>query len=232
MEAEVKDLVQNLESPTKVTCGSRTYHLGRLEGKDVVIALSRIGKVASASTITTLIDRFKASTVIFTGVAGGIAPYINIGDVVLATQVLQCDMDASALVEFKKFEIPLLGKIYFDLSADLRAKARTAIATFIKSDPKHNGAKLVEGIVASCDRFVVDPKQKESFAREIPGLLAVEMEGGSVGQVCFEWNVPLVLIRSISDTADHNSHIDFNKFLVDVAAPLSAGVVRALLRTI
>lgn len=230
MEEEVRDLLSDMSGADKVSLGSRTYHVGKLEGRDVVICLSRIGKVASASTATTLINHFKASSIIFTGVAGGVAPEIKIGDVVLASKVMQFDMDASPIMNFKRFEIPLLGKIYFDLCGDLRGKARAAISEFLGEDPKHLGSRLHEGIIGSSDHFIDDPVRKASLLREIPDLLAVEMEGGAVGQVCSEWNVPLLLIRSISDTADHNSPADFPKFLTEVAAPLSAGVVRRILR--
>lgn len=230
MEEEVRDLLSFMTDTTKVALGSRTYHVGKIEGRDVVVCLSRIGKVASASTATTLLNHFKASSIIFTGVAGGVAPQIKIGDVVLASKVMQFDVDASPIMNFKRFEIPLLGKIYFDLCQDLRGKARHAIQSFLDADPGHKGAALHEGIIGSSDHFIDCPKRKEALIKDIPGLLAVEMEGGAVGQICSEWNVPLLLIRSISDTADHNSPSDFPKFLSEVAAPLSAAVVREVLR--
>ncbi len=230
MPEEVRDIIASLEQSSTIECGSRTYYQGKLEGQSVVVVLSRIGKVAAASTATTLIDRFKATTLFFTGVAGGIAPHLKQGDVVLAARTMQCDVDASAVMGFKRFEIPLLNRIYFELCEQLRAKARTAISSFIQSDPLHQGAALHEGLIASCDQFVMDATHKESLATAIPDLLAVEMEGGAVSQVCYEWGVPLLLIRSISDTTDSNSVGDFGEFVATLAAPLSAGVVRSILR--
>ncbi len=229
MPEEVEAILASIKNVSIDVRGSREYHCGTLEGQNVVVVLSRVGKVAAASTATTLINHFAAKSIIFTGVAGGVAPHIRIGDVVIATSLIQHDLDASAIMRFKKFEIPLLGVTEIQTDSVLRGRARRACERFVAGDPRHRGAKVYEGIIASGDQFIFDKRKSESLCSEIPGLLAVEMEGAAVAQVCYEWKVPFVIVRSISDNADHNSIVDFPRFVQEVAAPLSAGVVKSLL---
>jgi len=230
MEEELSALLPALTNRTQTEIGSRCYYCGQIEGKDVAIALSRIGKVAAASSVTTLIDRFAPSSIVFTGVAGSASPEVKIGDVVVASSLIQHDMDASAIMGFKRFEIPLLGRSLFETDSTLRERALKAASDFISTDPKHKGSLVHQGIIASGDQFMVDTEKTKALVQAIPGLLAVEMEGAAVAQVCYEWKMPFIVLRSISDNADHQAHIDFPKFIKEIAAPLSAGVVHRLLK--
>ncbi len=93
--------------------GMRTYYSGRLFNEDVVLAFSRWSKVAAVSTVTTLIQKYNVDLVLFTGVAGALNSRLNVGDIIIADNLTQYDMDVSGLPRFKKFEIPLLGKCFF-----------------------------------------------------------------------------------------------------------------------
>ena len=110
MEEEIQLFKNDLEIISEETIGMRKYYTGRLFGKDIVLVFSRWGKVAAASTVTTLIQKFQVDLVLFTGVAGAVNSKLNVGDIIISKNLIQHDMDVTALPGFKKFEIPLLGK--------------------------------------------------------------------------------------------------------------------------
>ena len=229
MPEEISDLLKIVQDLNCEDFGKRSYYSGRINNKEVVIVLSRIGKVATASTATTLIDRFKVNSVVFTGVAGAISADLKIGDVVVANSLLQHDVDASAIMDFKKFEIPLLNKINFECCPDLIKKAVISAKKYISTHSTYGKAQVHCGIIASGDRFIFEQEDSKKLADEIQGLLAVEMEGASLAQICYEWDVPFCVIRTISDNANHSSVVDFPKFVKEFAAPFSAGIVANLL---
>ena len=165
-----------LQSPVRVQRAGREFWQGSLHGHAVVLALSRIGKVAAATTTTLLIEHFGVSTIVFTGVAGGLASQVRVGDVVVGTQYLQHDLDASPL--FARYEVPLYGLQRFNA---------------------------------------------------LPDGLCVEMEGAAVAQVCWDYQVPFVAVRTISDRADDTAHIDFPVFVRDVAGPYAVKCICAWL---
>lgn len=229
MPEEIAGLLSLLESSHNEIHGMRTYYCGKIGNQEVVIVLSRIGKVAASSTATTLIDRFKATKIIFTGVAGATAEHLKIGDIVIASSLLQHDLDASAIMNFEKFEVPLLNKIKFDCDTELVKYAVESAADYIRTHPNYSSAIVYQGLIASGDQFISSLEKTKSLHEEIPELLAVEMEGAAVGQICYEWNIPCTIIRTISDNANHNSVVDFPKFVKEFAAPFSAGIVVNLL---
>lgn len=230
MPEEVEALQRLIEVSGRETRGLREYLFGTIEGKDVVLVFSRMGKVACSSTATTLINHHSVDLIVFTGVAGGIDPEINVGDVVVGTEFVQHDIDISPLPEYKKFEIPLLGLTHLPAPHKYTSLAYEAAKSYLA---KHSPASKVHtGIIISGDQFIASPEKLHKLREEIPGALCVEMEGAALAQVCFECEVPFVVIRSISDKADSDAHVDFPKFLKEVAAPLSAGLVQSFLREI
>ncbi|MEO7888021.1 MAG: 5'-methylthioadenosine/adenosylhomocysteine nucleosidase, partial [Polaromonas sp.] len=116
---EQRGLMEMLHQPRKVLHAGRDFWLGDLHGRPVVLALSKIGKVAAATTATALIERFGVSRIVFTGVAGGLGAGVNVGDVVVATDFVQHDLDASPL--FPRYEVPLYGRTRFEGDAALTA---------------------------------------------------------------------------------------------------------------
>jgi adenosylhomocysteine nucleosidase len=239
MDEEVVRLREAMEAPERVALGGREYFRGRLFGRDCVLTSSRMGKVAAASTATTLLQRFGAGLVVFTGVAGGAAPEARAGDVVIADELVQHDMDARPIFP-RRFEIPLLGIVRFPARADLRAKALRAAEEFLAEDLEREvrpatlrrlgvvRPKALHGLVASGDRFVADPEVLAGIARDLPDLLCVEMEGAAVAQVCHEHGVPWVVARFLSDRADRSAAEDFLKFLPELAGGYARGFVRRL----
>lgn len=240
MPQEIDGVIGLLKNPKEVTLGMRTYTSGTINNIDVVVVFSRWGKVAAAATISTLIHVFNVTEVIFTGVAGAIDPILNIGDIVIAKRLYQHDMDARPLMQ--QFEIPLLGKTFFECDTEQLKHTKEAINPLILDNRLKDliGEKVLAqfgidtpnlhiGDIASGDQFFANNKQKEQLHKNLPTILCVEMEGAAVAQVCHEYSIPFLIIRTISDAADEQSHIDFPLFIKKVSSKYSVGIIKQLL---
>ena len=234
MEDEIALVSELLERPGRLAYGGRSFSQGRIGAHDAIVAISGFGKVAAASTVTTMIDRFGVTAVIFTGVAGGVGDGVSVGDLVVAKRLVQHDFDASPI--FERFVIPSLGTASIASDPAITA-ALTAAATEVASNPPRQleefgiaSIRSHTGVIASGDRFIDDPAEAAELTKAIKGLLAVEMEGAAVAQVCAERRVPFGVVRSISDRADATAPTDFLSFVSSVAAPLGAAVVVGALR--
>ena len=232
----VLDLLQN---PQCITRAGRDFWRGQLHGQPVVLALSRVGKVAAATTATTLIEYFGVERIVFTGVAGGIGADVNVGNVVIANSFLQHDLDASPL--FPKYQVPLYGRSIFDCDPKLIAMLSIAIQSIptwengdFCSFSAIQPVKLHQGLVVSGDRFVCSVAETSRLLSDLieAGFqpLAVEMEGAAVAQVCFDYGVPFAAVRVISDRADDTAHADFQKFVTEVASRYSVAIVDGFMR--
>lgn len=241
MESELRAILAQLRHQHKFTVGQRDFWLGTWHGHEVVAVLSRIGKVAAATTATALVERFGVGRIVFTGVAGGLAKGVSVGDVVVARHYLQHDLDVSPL--FPRYEVPLYGCSRFDTDAELsRALAQAAEA--VLSDPvglmgaqamsefSLSVPRLHRGLVISGDRFVSRTTESQALQQALPDALAVEMEGAAVAQVCHDYGVPFAAVRTISDRADDAAHRDFNRFVAAVASRYSAAIVSEMLRSL
>ncbi|WP_348797623.1 5'-methylthioadenosine/adenosylhomocysteine nucleosidase [Flavobacterium adhaerens] len=241
MPEEIEGVISLLKDKKTVVKGMRKYHLGLINDVEVVVVFSRWGKVASATTVTHLIVEFGITELIFTGVAGAINPNLNIGDIVIASSLVQHDLDARPIMS--QFEIPLIGK------TELCPEVNTVNEVFSKvSDLINNKVlinllfedvkeffslhrqKAVVGQIASGDQFFSSNEKKELLLKQLPEVLCVEMEGAAVAQVCFEYNIPFVIVRIISDSANDNSVIDFNEFVTKVASKFGLAIVLKLLK--
>ncbi len=205
----------------------REFHLGRLDGHDVILVRCGIGKVAAATTTAVLLDAFDAGALLFTGVAGGLGDGVRVGDIVVATTLLQHDMNAAPL--FPRWEVPLTGRARFDADAGWTARLVQA-SRALAADGAHAAAAATHaGLVVSGDRFVATRAESERLRADLPDALAVEMEGAAVAQVCHDFARPFGVVRTVSDRADDAAHGDFQRFVRDVAAPYSRDIVRAVL---
>ncbi|AHG92317.1 purine or other phosphorylase family 1 (plasmid) [Gemmatirosa kalamazoonensis] len=241
MPDEVRHLVDALRDVRTVTRGNRRYHRGTLWGHDVVVVFSHWGKVASAMTATTLVSELGAELLLFTGVAGGVDPTLRVGDVVVATRLVQHDLDARPL--FARHEIPLLGRTYLEADPTLRAAVHDAAATFLSEVANApdtpvatalravgvSAPRVVEGLVASGDRFFASDAARAELRRDLPETTCVEMEGAAVAQVCVEHGVPFAVVRTISDAAGDHAAVDFTTFLEAVASTYSHEILRRML---
>ena len=222
MDEELAAVLALMPDEHKVVVAGREFWQGHLHGHEVVAVLARIGKVAAATTAAVLIERFQVGRIVFTGVAGGLGPGVQVGDVVVASEFLQHDMDASPI--FPRHQVPLYGRSRFP--SDL-AMAEALCEAARRALPQ---ASVHQGLVISGDRFVSTTAEAQALQAELPEALAVEMEGAAFAQVCHDFGVPFAAVRTISDRADDAAHGDFLHFIRTVASPYSATIVETLLR--
>lgn len=228
LQEEQAGLITQMTAPEMVERGMRDYIRGNLWGVDCICVLSRLGKVASAATAATLIERFDVTHLVFTGVAGSADPLVKVGDIVIAENLVQHDMDTRPL--FPRFEIPLTGLSKFASDLALSVHLDNAAQQFLKLDLRSeisaeqrqvfrlHQPRVHRGLIASGDEFISSAARLQELKQHFPDLLAVEMEGAAVAQVCFEFGIPFSVIRTISDGANEDSAVDFLAFISQVAS--------------
>jgi adenosylhomocysteine nucleosidase len=243
MPEELQAFLDLMPDEACVERGGRTFWQGHLQGRQVVAVLSGIGKVAAATTATLLADAFGVSQIWFTGVAGGLGEDVRVGDVVVADTLLQHDLDASPL--FPRYEVPGLGVSHLHPSSPLVTSFAEAVRDTFSLQAFTPGGPLSHihldtlglrvprvhvGLIVSGDQFVNSAQDADTLRHHLPDVLAVEMEGAAVAQVCAAFGLPYAVVRTISDRADASAHMDFNRFVREVASPYSLAIVLALLR--
>jgi adenosylhomocysteine nucleosidase len=232
-------LLEQLKGARQQTVAGRDFWRGQLHGQPAVLGLSRIGKVSAALTAAVLIGHFGVSRIVFTGVAGGLAPGVKVGDVVLADDFIQHDLDASPL--FSRYEVPLYGRSRFLCDTALtallaRAVDRALAKTSNAATALFTGAQRHRGLIASGDRFVASALESSRLRTALSSAghaaLAVEMEGAAVAQVCADYGVAFAAVRTISDRADDNAPIDFPAFVAQVASQYTRCIIDELMPTL
>jgi adenosylhomocysteine nucleosidase len=229
MQQELRSLLAQMPDEKPVLRAGREFWVGHLEGCEVVAVLSRIGKVAAATTATLLLSEFDVDRILFTGTAGGLAPGVQVGDVVVADALLQHDMDASPL--FPRHEVPLYGRSRFAADPGL-SDALADAARRTLDEHGAPGARVHRGLIVSGDRFVSQRAENDALRSSLPDALAVEMEGAALAQVCHDFGVPFAVVRTVSDRADDTAHVDFNHFVTEVASRYTLSIVQHHLRSL
>lgn len=220
MDEEIQALTEELKNKIETPWAFTTIYEGILFGRDVIIAKCGVGKVLSAILTQHLIDTYNIDQIICTGVAGSLNNNFNIGDVILSQDLIQHDMDATA-VGFERGLIPFTDHKVLMASSILLEKAKSFTSPEFKSLP---------GRILSGDVFVThNYHHRNALTDELQGD-ACEMEGASIALVCTVHKVPFIVIRSISDKADGTSHMDFWEF-VKIAAKRSHALVEHILRS-
>lgn len=214
---ELKKLIKNIKENTMA---GFVFYSGILNKKDIILVQSGIGKVNSAICTTILIEQFNVTKIIFTGVAGGVNNDLNVGDIVISKDLIQHDVDATAFGA-KYGQIPRMNQLEFKSDINLIELAKKSAKDIFTNE------KIVVGRILSGDQFV-SSIEKIKWLRDKFNGDCVEMEGASVAHVATLFNIPFVVIRSISDKADHSANIDFNKF-VNIAANNSKNIVLKML---
>ena len=247
MPQEIDRIAEDFLTESIESVAGRSYHIGHFAGVETVLVFSRWGKVAATMAATALIERFGVDCIIFTGVAGAVSPSLNVGDVVIADRLIQHDFDVSAARimgdagMLPKFAIPFLGISYFPVDERLVELAKHAAEEYL-TEHNHPPAPAVKrrgsidskasayvGTIASGDQFIAHPEKLAELRAAIPDLLCVEMEGAAVAQVCHEYGLPYLVIRAISDKADHSAPMDFLSFIENIARHYSHGILKRLI---
>lgn len=218
MAEEIAALLDGLEDPVAVSRGAFDFTRGRLAGVEVLLAQCGIGKV-NAAALTQLLLLEGVSAVIFTGVAGAVDARLEVGDIVVSTDALQHDLDVTAL----GYDLGRVPGESLSWPADPRLR-RAALEAATELSEVRN---VLEGRVVSGDQFIASPTRVAEL-RERFGAACAEMEGAAVAQLCAKAGVPFVIVRSISDTADHGAEVDFRAF-TRLAAERAKRVVRGVL---
>ncbi|CAH0532648.1 5'-methylthioadenosine/S-adenosylhomocysteine nucleosidase [Vibrio stylophorae] len=219
MEQEVAILKDQLENLTQTTIANCHFYTGNLKGHDVILLQSGIGKVAAAVGTTLLLDHYQPEVVINTGSAGGFDPSLNVGDVVVSTEVRHHDADVTAF----GYEIGQMASqpAAFIADATLIAQAEAAI----EASPEQHA---VRGLICTGDAFICSSERQAQIKANFPTVVAVEMEASAIAQTCHQFQVPFVVVRAISDVADKASPMSFDEFLPLAAARSSEMIVRML----
>ena len=217
MVEEITPLLQTLGNYKEIHYAGNVYYEAEYKGLELVIAYSKIGKVFSTLTATTMIEKFGAQKLLFSGVAGGINPSLKIGDLIAATALCQHDVDITAFGHPSGF-IP---------EGELFTKSDETLLVLAKEVATDMGKDLLEGVIATGDQFVADEVRK-SWIADTFAADALEMEGASVAVVCAALEVPFFILRAISDTADMDAGFNFDAFLESAAKESATFVIKML----
>jgi adenosylhomocysteine nucleosidase len=207
LEEEIIYLKNLMSDVEQEQTADMTFFKGVIDDTRVVVVRCGIGKVHAAICAQILIDGFGADTIINVGVAGGVHKDLTIGDIVISSETVQHDMDATAF-GYGLGEIPNTGMTYF------RADERLVVLAAEAAEKKEITYKI--GCIGSGD-LGVDSNAIKDRLRENFGCLAAEMEGAAIAQVCHINKIPYLVIRAISDNADENAEESFTLNLVEAA---------------
>lgn len=220
MDEEVQLFKEHMTDVIIAKNAGMEFLKGNLYGKELVLVRCGIGKVNAALCTQILVDQFDVDKLIFTGVAGGLDSRIDVGDIVISTDCVQHDFDATAF-GYKPGEIPRLGKVEFEADDEL-------VKLALNSSKKIEGfPKVFTGRILSGDIFVASKEKALELGERFNGL-CVEMEGAAVAQGCFLNGVKFVIVRSMSDKADGTAHEDFASF-VHTSAENALKLVKVML---
>ncbi len=217
MVEEIEPLLEFLGTYESVEVADNTYYTAEYKGLELVIAYSKIGKVFASLTASTMIQKFGAEKLLFSGVAGAINPKLKIGDLIAATSLCQHDLDITAFGHPYGF-VPE-GGVFVESD-----KTLLAIANDVASDLEK---PLLEGVIATGDQFVADEVRKD-WIESTFNADALEMEGASVAVVCDAFDVPFFILRAISDSADMDAGFSFDEFLKSSAKESAQFVISML----
>lgn len=217
MPEEVAPILEKLGTYITVEYAGNKYYEASYKGVEVVVAYSKIGKVFSTLTATTMIEHFGCEKLLFSGVAGAVNPQLKVGDLVVATKLSQHDLDITAFGH--PFGYVPEGAVYVEADQQL--------IDISKKVAQSLGKSVREGIIATGDQFVANEERK-NWIGETFNADALEMEGGSVAVVCNALDVPFFILRAISDAADMDASFSFDEFLETSAIESAEFVMKML----
>lgn len=240
MEQELSALLAVIADEDRQRIGGREFVTGTIAGAHVILVRCGVGKVAAAATVAALLSRFEISALFLVGVAGGLGDGVDIGDVVVASELLQHDMDASPWCA--RFEVPHHRLSRFPTDARLASTLCAAAGRWGSDVQRQLGVQRLlalgidqprvhHGLIVSGDRFIGDSAASSSLRAQLPDALAVEMEGAAVAQVCAEFEVPLAVLRIVSDRADDGAARDFSRFVTEIASDFTLHLALAWLQS-
>jgi adenosylhomocysteine nucleosidase len=231
MEPEVAILKAKLVNSTTSVFGGYNFYQGELDGSDVVIVQSGIGKVAAALATAMLIDKFQVDYVVNTGSAGGFDPELKVGDIVVSSEVRYHDVNLTVF-GYEIGQLPANPAAYIP-HATLVSAAKEGIAQLSVSSDNNSGNTLdkvqaITGLITTGDTFMAAEEDIAKARANFPMMAAVEMEGAAIAQTCLQFNTPFVIIRSLSDIAGKESPQTFEQYLETASVNSSQLVLNML----
>lgn len=220
MDNEVDLLRASIQDLTEETVAGYKFYRGTLSGTDTVLLRSGIGKVNAAIGTTLLIDRFKPDFILNTGSAGGISPFLNVGDVVISNEIRHHDVDAT-IFGYVYGQVPSMPVAHIPNPVLFDAALRSA-----NRIPQINART---GMIVTGDSFMNDPHRVQKVIDNFPGVSAVEMEAASIAQTCYQFELPFLIIRSLSDIAGKESKQTYETY-IETAARNSATLIIEILK--
>ncbi len=219
MEEEIEILKSQIAELEEIKIAHTVFYKGLLNGKEVILTQSGIGKVNVAISTALLINEFKPAYIINTGSAGALQPGLSLGDVVISSEVAYHDADARAF-GYEIGQIPGMPATY-KADQELFKKVDKVLKSL-----SQNGK---EGLIVSGDSFIGTSAQRQTILASFPHALAAEMEAAAIAQTCFQFNTPFIITRAISDLADEEAGMTFEAFL-KVASQSSSKMVSELVK--
>lgn len=221
MAQEVEILRNLMVDPKTTELTNCKIYEGNINNTCIALLQSGIGKVSAAMGTTLLIQLTQPDIIINTGSAGGLNPTLNVGDILISTEVRHHDVDVTAF----GYEI---GQLPQNPAA---FKPNEQLVKLAQKEAKKAGFNVVSGLICSGDAFINGNEKINEIRQNFPNVAAVEMEAAAIAQVCHGFNVPFVIVRAVSDVADKKSHLSFEEFL-PLAAEKSSAIVLAMLNDI
>lgn len=221
MEEETRVLKNALTERKDWAKAGASFSAGKMGNHDIILVQSGIGKVNAAIATTLLIEKYGAEVVINTGSAGAVDPSLKIGDVAISTELAHHDADARAF-GYKMGQIPQM---------PARFEAEQRLVQLTDQAAQKVGLKTLPGLIVTSDSFIADVGEIGRIKENFPDALVSEMEGAAVGQVCYQFGVPFVIVRAVSDTADEEAGVSFDLFIIE-AGKKSAEMVLEMLKNI
>lgn len=221
MAQEVAILCKKMSEVQLIEIAGVKIYQGVIDGVPVALLQSGIGKTAAAAGTTLLLHLLNPSVVINTGSAGGLDSRLNVGDIVISSEVRHHDVDVTAF-GYEKGQLPSNPPAFL---------ADAALAALATRETEKAGFHAVSGLICSGDQFINGQEAIARIRQDFPSVAAVEMEAAAIAQVCHAFQVPFVVVRAISDVADKVSHLSFDEFL-PLAAEKSSAIVLAMLRSL
>lgn len=215
MPEEISPILEKIGTYKTTAYAGNSYYEATYKGIELVIAYSKIGKVFSTLTATTMIEHFGATKLLFSGVAGAISSSLKVGDLIVATKLSQHDLDITAFGHPYGY-VPG-GSVFVEADKEM-----IEISKIVASEM---GKNIQEGIIATGDQFVANEERKNWIGTTF-GADALEMEGGSVAVVCNALNVAFFILRSISDAADMDASFSFDEFLESSAKESAEFIIK------
>lgn len=208
MDEEVAILLDHMEDKQEVTVAQCLFIEGIISAKKVVLLKSGIGKVNAAMATTIMHERFSPEYVINTGSAGGYSRELNVGDVVVSTEVVHHDVDATAF-GYNYGQVPGMPAVY-QADSELIESAVQAMSHL-------DNVRGVKGVIATGDSFMDRPERVAFVLDTFKDVIALEMEAAAIAQVCYQYDTPFVIMRALSDIAGKASADSFEAFLSKAA---------------